>query len=132
MFLNQLTNKEKIAFISLSIHTSNANGEFAEEEKAMIQQYCKEMDMPFYDASSAVPMEDVIAAFKESDVQHKKIVLLETLGLVHSDSDFDTDEKEFVNNFAKEIGLTKEDVTKQTEAIKQYFDALKAVTEAIA
>lgn len=132
MFLGQLSEKEKNAFISLSVHASNSNGVFADEEKIMIQEYCREMGIPFFDAENAIPMEEVVAVFKESDLHIKKIVLLETLGLVYSDGVFDDSEKGFVNDYAKKIGLTDEDVSKQTVAIREYLEALKKVAEAIA
>ena len=59
MFLGQLSEKEKNAFISLSIHASNSNGVFANEEKVMIQDYCKEMGIPFFNAENAIPMPKV-------------------------------------------------------------------------
>lgn len=131
MFLGQLSEKEKMAFISLSVHASNTNGVFAEEEKVMIQEYCKEMGIPFFDADNAISMDEVFAVFKESELSIKKIVLLETLGLVYSDGEFDDSEKEFISECAKKIGLTDEDVEKQTAAIKEYLVVLKKVAETI-
>ena len=131
MFLGQLSEKEKNAFISLSIHASNSNGVFANEEKVMIQDYCKEMGIPFFNAENAIPMDEVIAVFAESELQIKKIVLLETLGLLYSDGEFDDTEKGFINEYAKKIGLTDEDVDKQMEAIKEYLAVLNKVVEAI-
>lgn len=131
MFLGQLSDKEKNAFISLSVHASNSNGVFAEEEKVMIQEYCKEMGIPFFDADNAISMDEVVAVFKESELKIKKIVLLEILGLVYSDEVFDDTEKGFINEYAQKIGLTDEDVAKQTVAIKEYLEALKKVAEAI-
>lgn len=132
MFLGQLSEKEKKAFISLSVHVSNSNGVFADEEKVMIQEYCKEMGIPFFDAENTISMEEVVTIFTESELHIKKIVLLETLGLVYSDGVFDDDEKGFVYDYAKKIGLTDEDVNKQTVAIREYLEALKKVAEAIA
>lgn len=131
MFLGQLSEKEKNAFISLSIYASNSNGVFADEEKVMIQEYCKEMGIPFFDADNAIPMDEVVAVFMESEIHIKKIVLLETLGLLYSDGEFDVAEKGFINEYAKKIGLTDEDVEKQTVAIKEYLVALRKVAEAI-
>lgn len=131
MFLNQLSDKEKNAFISLSVHASKSNGVFADEEKTMIQEYCREMDIPLFDADDAISMDEIIAIFNESELTIKKIVLLETLGLVYSDGEYDDSEKGFVKEYAKKIGLTDEDVEKQTEAVKTYLDALKKVAEAI-
>lgn len=131
MFLGQLSEKEKNAFISLSVHASNSNDVFVEEEKVMIQEYCKEMEIPFFDADNAISMDEVVEVFKNSENFIKKIVLLETLGLLYSDGEFDDSEKGFINDYAMKIGLTDEDVEKQTVAIKEYLEALKKVAEAI-
>lgn len=131
MFLNQLSEKEKNAFISLSIHASNSNGVFADEEKLIIQEYCREMGIPFFDADNAISMDDVVSVFKNSDIRIKKIVLLETLGLIYSDGEFDASEKGFIMEYAEQIGLTEDIVEKQTKAIKEYLDVLKKVAEVI-
>lgn len=131
MFLSQLSEKEKNAFISLSVHASNINGIFVEEEKVMIQEYCKEMGIPFFDADNAISMDEVVKVFKNSENSIKKIVLLETLGLLYSDGEFDDSEKGFINDYAMKIGLSDEDIERQTVAIKEYLEALKKVAEAI-
>ena len=131
MFLGRLSEKEKNAFLSLSVHASNSNGVFAEEEKMMIREYCKEMEIPFFDVEKTIPLDKVVELFKESELSIKKIVLLEILGLLYSDGVVDDSEKKFVNEYAKKIGLTKEDVEKQTAAIKEYIHDLKKVAEVI-
>ena len=131
MFLGRLSEKEKNAFLSLSVHASNSNGVFAEEEKMMIRGYCKEMEIPFFDVEKTIPLDKVVELFKESELSIKKIVLLEILGLLYSDGVVDDSEKKFVNEYAKKIGLTKEDVEKQTAAIKEYIHVLKKVAEVI-
>ena len=131
MFLGRLSEKEKNAFLSLSVHASNSNGVFAEEEKVMIREYCKEMEIPFFDVEKTIPLDKVVELFKESELSIKKIVLLEILGLLYSDGVVDDSEKKFVNEYAKKIGLTKEDVEKQTAAIKEYIHVLKKVAEVI-
>lgn len=131
MFLGRLSEKEKNAFLSLSVHASNSNGVFAEEEKMMIREYCKEMEIPFFDIEKTIPLDKVVELFKESELSIKKIVLLEILGLLYSDGVVDDSEKKFVNEYAKKIGLTKEDVEKQTAAIKEYIHVLKKVAEVI-
>lgn len=90
----------------------------------------RKWDSLFYE-ENAIPMNEVVAVFVESELRIKKIILLETLGLSYSDGEFDDSEKGFINEYAKKIGLTDEDVDKQTEAIKEYLAALKKVAEAI-
>lgn len=132
MFLNQLSEKEKEAFISLSIHVSNSNGIFADEEKVMIQEYCKEMEIPLFDKDNAKSMDEVVAVFAESDLHIKKVVLLETLGFVYSDGVYDEEEKGFIKEYAGKIGLTNDEVEKQSVVIKEYLDILKKIYEVIA
>lgn len=89
------------------------------------------MGIPFFNTENVILMDEVVAVFAESELQIKKIVLLETLGLLYSDSKFDNTEKEFINEYVKKIGLTDEDVDKQIKAINEYLAVLKKVAEAI-
>ena len=100
MFLNQLNQREKEAFISLSIHAGKANGVLEENEIVMVREYCQEMELPMYDDKDIAPLSDVYGVFKSSDERIKKIVLLEVLGLIYADGNYDEDEKSFVTNFA--------------------------------
>ena len=80
MFLNQLSSEEKNAFISLSVKISESNGSFDSEEKEMIKEYCKEMEIPVFDAEKVEKVEDIIAVFKDSTDLIKRVVILESLG----------------------------------------------------
>lgn len=51
--------------------------------------------------------------------------MLEIPGLVYSDGEYAAEEKKFVNTYAEKIGLTEEDVKKQTELIIRYLRVLK-------
>ena len=129
MFLNQLTDSEKAAFISFSVHAANSDDVFADEEKVMINEYCKEMELDYPDKDNIMSMEDIMAVLSKSDIHNKKIVMFEILGLVYSDGEYAEEEKRFVNTYAKEIGLTEEDVKKQTELIIRYLGLLKEICE---
>ena len=71
MFLNQLLDEEKKAFISLSIYAANADGDFAEEEKVMFQEYCKEMELENISAKDIISKDEIIDIFKESEEHNK-------------------------------------------------------------
>ncbi len=131
MFLNRLSEKEKNAFLSLSIHVSNANGKFHDAEKDMIQEYCREMGIPFFDAGSPQAMDEIIAVFKEADAHIKKIVLLEILGLAYADGNYDQSEKTFVLDCAEKIGLTDSDIEKTTAVIREYLAVIQKIGEVI-
>jgi tellurite resistance protein len=131
MFLNQLSEKEKEAFISLSVHVSNSNGIFADEEKVMIQEYSKEMEIPEFDTNEAKSIDEIINVFKSSELHIKKVIMLEVLGLVYSDGFYDAEEENFIKKFSNDIGLADEIVESLTVAIKKYSDALKEVCGAV-
>ena len=131
MFLNQLSEKEKEAFISLSVHVSNSNGIFADEEKVMIQEYSKEMEIPEFDTNEAKSIDEIINVFKSSELHFKKVIMLEVLGLVYSDGFYDAEEENFIKKFSDDIGLADEIVESLTVAIKKYSDALKEVCGAV-
>ena len=131
MFLNQLNHREKEAFISLSIHAGKANGVLEENEIVMVREYCQEMELPMYDDKDIAPLSDVYGVFKSSDERIKKIVLLEVLGLIYADGNYDEYEKSFVTNFAEAISLSEQTVEDLTIVIKDYLDVLKRIGELI-
>ena len=131
MFLNQLTMLEKESFISLSIHAAKANGIFADEEYAMLEEYCKEMGIAFFDANNVKSLEQVFDVYKDSDEKNKKIVLFEILGLLYSDGAYDDLEKKFAIDFAEKVGLSKEIVEMQTELLIRYLDLVKEIGNVI-
>ena len=129
MFLNQLSTEEKELFISLSVHAAESNGDFAEEERSMLQEYCKEMNI--FDASQDKPMSEIISTYKNSNITVKRIVLLEILGLLYADGVYDEKENKFASEFAVSIGLKEEDVIKQEELLKRYLELMKEMVIAI-
>ena len=59
MFLNQLSLEEKEAFLSLSVNAAKANGEFTAEEHLMIEEYCREMGIAFFDMSETKTVDEI-------------------------------------------------------------------------
>ena len=101
MFLNRLSNDQKELFLDLCIHASKANDDFSADEKFTIDQYCEEMHK--HELSTLA--QDLIKISSESDL---KIILLETSALLLSDNKFDDFEKQFIEAFTKQIGLSQE------------------------
>lgn len=131
MLLNELTKNEKDAFVSLSIYVAKANGVFENEEKGMIEEYCKEMNLESYDLENIKPIEEVFDIYSKSDEKIKKIVFLEILGLVYADGTYDEKENSFLIEFAKKINLPEKDVAVLTEVILKYLDVLREIGIAI-
>lgn len=127
MFLNQLSEKEKESFASLTIHAAKANGVIEQEENIMMQEYCNEMNILYVDIDDATAMDEIVGVFVNSSERVKKIVLLELLGLMYADGTYDNEEKTFVDNFAVKIGFNVETITKINEVLIEYLDVTKKI-----
>lgn len=122
MFLNRLELIEKEAFVSLAVKAAEANGHVADEEYQMIEEYCKEMGIAFFDAKNVKNIEEVINIYSGSSEQNKKIAVLEIIGLMFADGGYDDVEKAFVNKFAEGIGVSQDSVQKCEDALGKYID----------
>ena len=122
MFLNRLELLEKEAFVSLAVKAAEANGHVADEEYQMIEEYCKEMGIAFFDAKNVKNIEEVINIYSGSSEQNKKIAVLEIIGLMFADGGYDDEEKAFVNKFAEGIGVSQDSVQKCEDALGKYID----------
>lgn len=131
MFLNQLSNKEKKAFINLSMMISKSNGVFDEEEQEMIQAYCKEMEIAFSDSEEADDIEDIVTVFKIATDHVKRIVILESLGLAYSDGQLDSKEDMLMRSFAEKIGIDEDTYKEIAVLLNKYIMVLKELTAKI-
>ena len=131
MFLNDLSQVEKKAFLSLAVQAAQSNDDLAAEQEAMIKEYCRETGFATFDIEKAESMDALIELFKNSAVQNRKIILLETVGLMYADGTYDETEKAFVSKLADEIGLSAETKKKLETLIERYLDLTKDILECI-
>ncbi len=110
MFLNRLSSEQKELFLDICIHAAESNDDFAEEEQLVIEQYCDEMRIDVrFEAQHSVP--EAVARLKEiSSRIDLRIVLLETASLIISDNKYDEEERSFFENFAANLGVSKEEL----------------------
>ena len=106
MLLMRLKAGEKFAFLKLAYYVANIDGEFDEEEKDIIKEYCAEMgiDNIEHDGSNFV-LSDVLSDIKTE--QSQIIVLLELLILVHSDDKYHRFEHKIIDEIAAAFGISK-------------------------
>ncbi len=131
MFLKELNDSEKNAFICLSIHAANADGKFVEQEKKMINEYANEMEISVPSEEQVMTIEESINIFSKSDEHIKKVVLFETLGLLYSDGVFEKAEDNFIYDYADKIGLQSNSVEEQIKLLKEYLDIVSKIVNAM-
>lgn len=131
MFLNRLTLEEKENFVSLAVRGAEANDIVTNEEYAMIEEYCKEMSISFFDAKNIKSMDEIIELYLKSSEENKRIVVMELIGLMNADGDFDNKEREFVYKFAEKIGVAKDMVERLIDMISRYLALTKEIINVI-
>lgn len=125
MFLNRLNTSERESFLSLALLAAEANGVVEAEEYAMMEEYCREMGIAFFDARKIKSFEKVAALFKESTIEIKRIVILEIIGLMNADGAYDDQEKAFVQKLAQAIGVSEVYVSNLSGLIDRYLDLVR-------
>lgn len=127
MFLNRLNTDEKESFLSLAVRAAEANETIADEEYQMINDYCVEMNISSFDIQKAKSMEEVEAVFSCSDREIVNIVLLEAIGLMYADGDYDLEEKCFIYDLASHLSVS----SKKIESIEAILEKYLQITEEI-
>lgn len=129
MFLNKLSFVEKKAYISLAYLAAEANGKVDDKESLMLEDYCKEMGIAFFDSQNVKTWEEVIRIFSVSEENIKKIVILETIGLMYADGGYDSEERAFTERLSNELGVNAEVVDKIEKLFLKYFDVSKEILD---
>ena len=103
MYLSILNNREKQLFLGLAYGLAAFDGEYSEQEQAMIHGYCEEVQMEFQEETMVKPLDDIIEIFKENSSERiKKIVIFEAIGLAMSDNNYQDSERNVILKMEEE------------------------------
>lgn len=130
MFLGQLSEREKKAFIKLAFWIANKDDEFAEVEKQILQQYCLEMGLMFEEKSFAKIDDEMslIQSFLKSERDIVKKIFIELIGLVLVDQDYNVAEKEIIEKYARVHGLESAYI----EKVKKWIEKMNLLYSELA
>ena len=126
MFLKLLNVDAKEKFLKLCVFASNSNGFLENEERLLIFEYCREMNLKeesFEDLMSE--MNDVMS------LKEKKIVLLEILALIKCDGVYDKKEKEFMEKIISKFGFEDIALDEYNDLLEKYMQIGKELFELI-
>jgi len=105
MFLNNLQEKEKIAFLELAHYVARSDSDFSSKQKEIIATYCFEMQIDDIQYSeSDFNLERNLDKFISN--QSKKIALLEIMALIYSDEKIHEEEQKVINTMLKSFKLS--------------------------
>lgn len=105
MFLSQLNQEEKVAFLELAHHIARSDSDFSNLQKEMINGYCVEMqiDKIDYDESQF----DIYTTLsKIKDKRSKRIVILEIMAIIYADNFLHEKERKVLEKILEEFDLS--------------------------
>ena len=105
MYLKNLNAEQKELTLDLLIHASLANNQMDAAEKALIEQYCGEMEI---EPRLSAKLDEEQATKRLAEICDKitlRKILVELTALVMSDMELDALEEEFIKKYAAVTGL---------------------------
>lgn len=106
MFLNELNEKESVAFVNLVSEFANVDNTFAKEEKEVLDGYLEELNLN-KDVIGKVPFNEAIETLNGSTQRIKNIVYFELVGIALVDGEYEEKEIDFLDGIAEEFGISR-------------------------
>jgi len=125
MFLQVMDKEEKEKFLELVYKVANADGEYAEEEKEIVNSYMKELSIDTI--KDTLDIESLLLYFSTKAETLKRIVAFEIFGLIQSDEIIDGSEEQVLASMAKAFNFEDETIN----AIKESANKLKETYDQI-
>ncbi|MDO5038758.1 hypothetical protein [Clostridium sp.] len=122
MFLKELNNKEAIAFINLVNEFANIDHVLAREEKRLIKDYLKELNLDL-SKIGAVSYDEALEILKNSKERIKRIVYFELVGLALVDGNYGEVEVDYLDKIATDLDINRS----QKIAFANYFYNFKDI-----
>ena len=123
MYLNLINEEGKHLFLKLAKAICNADGDFAESERAMISKYCQEMKIEdskeVTDNNSKGTIKNLAAI---TDEREKKIIVLELIGLAYVDNQFSKEEEKIIRDMVETFAIDGDYVKQCNQIVKKYID----------
>lgn len=123
MYLVLLNNEKKELFLNLACRIAAVDGNFSDEENAMIDGYCQEMNISF-DYNRPLNTTEKIVSDMNSicDLTEKRIIIFEIIGLAMADGEYDVSERGVINGINKTFALPEGYPADCEKKLKEYFD----------
>lgn len=109
MFLKELRSNNKELFLQLSIHAALSNNIIEDIQKDVLNLYCEEIGINNYELEVKMDLDEILEKINtDTTYREKKIIILEIMALIMSDSVYDLDEKKFMEDIIKKLDISDE------------------------
>lgn len=132
MYLNTLNEGQKNIFLDLCILAAKANNVVAEDEIAIINEYCNEMQIAARYEEERIFDLCIEDLKKDCNKRTIKIIVLELTALILSDNICDEDEEKYIQEFISRVGITKSEYEKTTKLLNKLSSIYSEINEFVA
>lgn len=131
MFLNYLSQKEKEIFWNIANMVVRVDGELAQEEMDMLEEYKREMQSDFCFDETKVDKLAILDELKDSSMQVKKIIYLELYGLVYADKKYTIEERTFMSKIQENFDIADTDIKALEDCVIEIMGIYRRLGEII-
>ncbi len=124
MYLKDLMQGEKYAFYSIVKYLVTIDGEFAEEEMNLMDEFLQEMQLEKEQVPDISP-EDAIGMLKFSTPSTRKKIYIELIAVTLCDEYLHVDEKEYLDRIANDFLIDDELRDKLFETVNELLEIYK-------
>lgn len=127
MFLRPLKTEQKKLFLGLAKQAAMANAVLEESEKHLLAAYADEMGIALTEASD-LPLNALCRELKElSSAKELNQITFEIIGMLLSDSEFDSDEQAFLTTATTAFGISEQAVNEMKQCVRDYTALVKRI-----
>jgi hypothetical protein len=107
MFLNELDQNEKVAFLKIAHYAARSDGDFSDDQKNIINTYCFEMQISDIDYDhNSFNLSEILKGI--TNERSQKIILLELMALILSDDIVHKEEKKVIDLMLNTFSIKEE------------------------
>lgn len=129
MFLANLTEKQKPAFLSLAYALILADGILSDDEISMVEQYKLEMALTINLEELQGETEQAVCVFKTASMTVKKKVIFELIALAYADNDYAIEENHLLSEIVESFGMDSSFLDECRMYVEKLTDLYKRIGE---
>ena len=110
MYLSKLSNEKKHLFLDLELYISNADSEFSNQEKNIIDVHCLEMHIDCNKYQCELPLDEVYKKLERCTPEEQHIIFIEMLATVIADEVYHDEEKKIVETIGTILNISRKEI----------------------
>ncbi len=123
MFLAYLNKEQKELFRDMCIFMAASDNDFANSEKDLLNDYCKEMSVEYTEKTITSSFDEAIRKITDiSNDDQRRAIGFELMGMVMADRIYEPEEREYVKKYSVQSGIPMNDFDQMVNLVNKIYD----------